>query len=59
LCNDLCINDLNFASEAFNKAPDAVNFWMGDERAVTSSQYLQFILIFIVFFNFLLDIFSA
>ncbi|XP_068624929.1 bifunctional peptidase and (3S)-lysyl hydroxylase Jmjd7 [Battus philenor] len=25
-----------FASEAFNKKPDAVNFWMGDERAVTS-----------------------
>jgi peptidyl-lysine (3S)-dioxygenase / protease len=26
-----------FASKAFNKLPDAVNFWMGDERAVTSS----------------------
>ncbi|CAG4939582.1 unnamed protein product [Colias eurytheme] len=27
---------VQFASEAFNKKPDAVNFWMGDERAVTS-----------------------
>ncbi|KAJ8970672.1 hypothetical protein NQ317_012354 [Molorchus minor] len=25
-----------WASKAFNKAPDAVNFWMGDSRAVTS-----------------------
>ncbi|KAG7300906.1 hypothetical protein JYU34_015249 [Plutella xylostella] len=28
--------EVAFASEAFNKRPDAVNFWMGDERAVTS-----------------------
>ncbi|XP_073962621.1 jumonji domain containing 7 [Choristoneura fumiferana] len=28
--------EIPFASEAFNKSPDAVNFWMGDERAVTS-----------------------
>ncbi|XP_038218359.1 uncharacterized protein LOC119836957 [Zerene cesonia] len=28
--------DVKFASEAFNKKPDAVNFWMGDERAITS-----------------------
>lgn len=28
--------EIPFASEAFNKTPDAVNFWMGDERAVTS-----------------------
>ncbi|KAI5638386.1 cupin-like domain-containing protein [Phthorimaea operculella] len=28
--------DIPLASEAFNKDPDAVNFWMGDERAVTS-----------------------
>ncbi|VVC99984.1 bifunctional peptidase and (3S)-lysyl hydroxylase Jmjd7 [Leptidea sinapis] len=28
--------DIAFASQAFNKKPDAVNFWMGDERAVTS-----------------------
>lgn len=27
---------INFAKEAFNKEPDAVNFWMGDSRAVTS-----------------------
>ncbi|KAF9794737.1 hypothetical protein SFRURICE_017427 [Spodoptera frugiperda] len=28
--------EIPFASEAFDKLPDAVNFWMGDERAVTS-----------------------
>ncbi|XP_072948049.1 uncharacterized protein JMJD7 [Epargyreus clarus] len=28
--------EVPFASTAFNKSPDAVNFWMGDERAVTS-----------------------
>ncbi|XP_028161524.1 uncharacterized protein LOC114353656 [Ostrinia furnacalis] len=28
--------EVDFASEAFNKKPDAVNFWMGDERAITS-----------------------
>ena len=31
------ISELNWAKEAFGKDPDAVNFWMGDERAVTSS----------------------
>ena len=29
--------EIIWASEAFNKKPDAVNFWMGDSRAVTSS----------------------
>ncbi|XP_063542452.1 uncharacterized protein LOC134751046 [Cydia strobilella] len=29
-------SEIPFASEAFNKSPDAVNFWMGDDRAVTS-----------------------
>lgn len=29
--------DLPWATEAFGKDPDAINFWMGDERAVTSS----------------------
>lgn len=29
---------LSFSANAFNKNPDAVNFWMGDERAVTSSK---------------------
>ncbi|XP_026499380.2 bifunctional peptidase and (3S)-lysyl hydroxylase Jmjd7 [Vanessa tameamea] len=29
-------SEIKFASEAFNKKPDAINFWMGDERAVTS-----------------------
>ncbi|KYN41660.1 JmjC domain-containing protein 7 [Trachymyrmex septentrionalis] len=28
--------EILWASEAFGKHPDAVNFWMGDERAVTS-----------------------
>uniref|UniRef100_A0A2A4JHT5 Bifunctional peptidase and (3S)-lysyl hydroxylase JMJD7 n=1 Tax=Heliothis virescens TaxID=7102 RepID=A0A2A4JHT5_HELVI len=28
--------EIPFASEAFDKVPDAVNFWLGDERAVTS-----------------------
>ncbi|CAG9792632.1 unnamed protein product [Diatraea saccharalis] len=28
--------EIPFANEAFNKSPDAINFWMGDERAVTS-----------------------
>lgn len=28
--------EIPFASEAFDKLPDAVNFWMGDERAITS-----------------------
>lgn len=31
-------SDIPFASKAFNKKPDAVNFWMGDKRAVTSSK---------------------
>uniref|UniRef100_A0A182PJR4 JmjC domain-containing protein n=1 Tax=Anopheles epiroticus TaxID=199890 RepID=A0A182PJR4_9DIPT len=35
---DVKQNSLNFASEAFNKEPDAINFWMGDERAITSSK---------------------
>ncbi|KAJ8960799.1 hypothetical protein NQ318_020095 [Aromia moschata] len=28
--------EVNWASKAFDKEPDAVNFWMGDSRAVTS-----------------------
>lgn len=36
LVNDLNYSLIDFAREAFNKAPDAVNFWMGDTRAVTS-----------------------
>ena len=31
--------EIPWASEAFGKKPDAVNFWMGDERAVTSSKW--------------------
>ena len=33
------IHEISWASEAFNKRPDAVNFWMGDSRAVTSSRF--------------------
>jgi jumonji domain-containing protein 7 len=33
--------EVSWASEAFGKTPDAVNFWMGDERAVTSSKQLS------------------
>ncbi|KAL4224639.1 JmjC domain-containing protein 7 [Mactra antiquata] len=29
-------SDISWGSEAFGKSPDAVNFWMGDNRAVTS-----------------------
>ncbi|KAJ8920850.1 hypothetical protein NQ315_015642 [Exocentrus adspersus] len=29
-------SEIKWASQAFDKKPDAVNFWMGDERAVTS-----------------------
>jgi len=29
-------SEISWASLAFNKNPDAVNFWMGDERAITS-----------------------
>ncbi|XP_017128379.1 bifunctional peptidase and (3S)-lysyl hydroxylase JMJD7 [Drosophila elegans] len=36
LAADLRISDLDFAQQSFNKPPDAVNFWLGDERAVTS-----------------------
>lgn len=28
--------DISWATDAFGKKPDAVNFWMGDHRAVTS-----------------------
>lgn len=30
--------DIPWATEAFGTLPDAVNFWIGDERAVTSSE---------------------
>lgn len=35
--------EISWASEAFGKQPDAVNFWMGDERAVTSSKVLFYL----------------
>lgn len=36
LLSDIDMRTLKFAFEAFNKHPDAINFWMGDRRAVTS-----------------------
>lgn len=38
LWRDVDMEKLKFASEAFNKQPDAINFWMGDDRAITSSK---------------------
>ena len=32
-------SEIGWASEAFDKTPDAINFWMGDKRAVTSSKW--------------------
>ena len=34
--NDDAETELRWATEAFGNPPDAVNFWMGDSRAVTS-----------------------
>ena len=31
-------SEISWASEAFGKKPDAINIWIGDERAVTSSK---------------------
>lgn len=36
LLSDIDMGSLKFAFEAFNKHPDAINFWMGDCRAITS-----------------------
>ncbi|XP_059616337.1 bifunctional peptidase and (3S)-lysyl hydroxylase Jmjd7 [Phlebotomus argentipes] len=36
LLEDIDVESLDFAKESFNKEPDAMNFWMGDERAITS-----------------------
>ncbi|XP_055376619.1 bifunctional peptidase and (3S)-lysyl hydroxylase Jmjd7 [Condylostylus longicornis] len=36
LVGDIDFSTLQFAEESFNKKPDAVNFWMGDEKAITS-----------------------
>ena len=33
---DESASDISWATEAFGKRPDAVNFWMGDKRAITS-----------------------
>ena len=34
------VNELTWATEAFGADLDAINFWMGDSRAVTSSKKL-------------------
>ena len=31
------VEEIKWATKAFGKSPDAVNFWMGDRRAVTST----------------------
>ena len=31
------MKEIPWATEAFGKSPDAINFWMGDSRAVTST----------------------
>lgn len=31
---------MTWATTVFNKKPDAINFWMGDKRAVTSCKYM-------------------
>lgn len=36
LKDDIDPSLLGFAEQSFNKPPDAVNFWMGDEKAITS-----------------------
>lgn len=33
--------DISWVSEALDKMPDAVNFWMGDSRAITSSKFIR------------------
>ena len=30
-------SNISWATEAFGSQPDAINFWLGDERAITSS----------------------
>lgn len=37
--------DISWANKVFDNIPDAVNFWMGDERAVTSSKYHFYFLV--------------
>ena len=34
-------SEIDWASKAFGKTPDAINFWMGDGRATTSSKRLS------------------
>ena len=46
------VEELDWATQAFGTPLDAVNFWMGDERAVTSSTYyISNKLSFDIFFN--------
>lgn len=48
LANDIP-SDVNWATEAFGEKPDAVNFWMGDSRAVTSCNYHFYLALNIIF----------
>lgn len=32
-------SDISWATEALGTKPDAINFWMGDQRAITSSKF--------------------
>lgn len=48
------IDSLPWAGELFGKNPDAINFWMGDKRAITSSNY--FYILFYLFFQKILNV---
>lgn len=39
--------EIDWASKAFDKKPDAVNFWLGDSRAITSSNFETLLSIFL------------
>lgn len=53
-------SEIPWASKAFARIPDAVNFWMGDLRAVTSCNFTQFFLNFNCFLlTFVFCCFSA
>ena len=49
--------EIKWASEVFGNQPDAVNFWMGDERAVTSSKLTLYYYNLFIAFDLLLKIF--
>lgn len=54
--------NLDWANEAFGQDPDAINFWMGDGRAITSSNFIYLFhlpLIHIFFLSIILLFFSS